>query len=128
MHHSLTPFRAGTCSVCGRTFTTGTQLGTWLSPFVDHRPSDELSVCPHHRSFYECGFIAIVELDRRFLNLEPTERTDPRYLTAIHQVSHVRRDLADRLWNRKLDRTTVALDVGPGGTQELQMKLKPGPV
>lgn len=125
MHPSLTPFQAHTCSVCGRTFTTGTKfVGPGLFPFTRPRPTDELSVCPEHRTLYEHGFIAIVELDRRFLDLEPTVRADPRYLTAIRCVSHLRRDLIDRLWDRKLDRATIALYVGPGGTRDLQMKLK----
>lgn len=88
------------CPVCGVAFDTGSiLLDKRLKQSMERKTTTGWSFCPEHQARREEGYVALVEVDEAKSTRRPDGNFDPGDVWRTGQIVHVRRAVADRLFD-----------------------------
>lgn len=112
------------CGVCGHPYDTGCLLlDKRLQQSMEHYTVTGWGMCPACQKLHDDGYVALVEVDNAPAGHESTLKQQDANRTG--QIAHVRRTVADRIFNIALGDTPLVF-VDKGVIAQLQaMQEKP---
>ena len=124
MEKSFVTLEQHRCLVCGHDYDTGALLlDKHMRNKFNRNTLTGNGLCPEHRKLYDDGYIALVECDREKSLIEG-EMLKPEDAYRTGNIAHVRRTVANDIFNVKLPDKIPMVFVEPGVIEKLKEAMQ----
>lgn len=110
------------CIVCGAAYNTGAILmdtrirNGKLMESMERNTITGAGLCEEHQKLFDDGYIALVECD----NTSDQQRLRPENANRTGNICHIRRSLADQIFNIKISESLPMVFIEVGIIEKLQ--------
>lgn len=113
---SFVSLEQAVCPICGIKHDTGVLIHKNLRPVLESKTVTHMALCPEHKAKHEEGYLALVAVK----NVPQGNTLKPQDADRTGEVVHIRRHIADQIFNVQIPHNLPMIYIEPGIIDKLK--------